>query len=189
MLAEVVNKERRRVLGASPEVGESASLRPSNQATQQPTKQPSNYTHAMTAPVVLRSSSPFRTEVEAGPHRWIMDEPESAGGGNEGPTPYDMLAAALGGCTVMTLHFYARREKLPLEEVTVRVSHDRQHAKDCADCVTTGGFIHRFRVEIAMTGALTEEQKQKLFGVAARCPVARTLQAEIKVDEVLVDAI
>ena len=140
----------------------------------------------MTAPVIIRSRAPFRTEVEAGPHRWILDEPTEAGGGNEGPTPYDMLAAALGGCTVMTLHVYARREKMPLEEVTASVSHDRQHVRDCTDCTSASGYIHRFRVEISLTGPLSEEQRQKLLAIAARCPVAKTLGAEIRIDEVLV---
>lgn len=136
--------------------------------------------------MIVRARELFRTEVEAGPHRWILDEPVEAGGANEGPTPYDMLAAALGGCTVMTLHVYARREKFPLEEASVRVSHDRQHAKDCADCMSQSGYIHRFRVEITLTGPLTDEQRQKLLAVAGRCPVAKTLQAEMKIDEVLV---
>jgi len=140
----------------------------------------------MTTPVILHARGSFRTEVEAGPHRFVLDEPQDAGGGGEGPTPYDMLAAALGGCTTMTLHFYAKREKLPLEGVDVTVTHDRQHARDCADCTTQSGYIHRFRVEIRLHGPLSEEQRQKLFGVAARCPVAKTLSSEIWIDEVLV---
>jgi putative redox protein len=141
----------------------------------------------MALPVVLHSRGSFRTEVEAGPHRFVLDEPVDAGGGGEGPTPYDMLASALGGCTAMTLHFYARREKLPLEGVDVTVTHDRQHAKDCADCVTQAGFIHRFRVEIHLLGdQLTEEQRQRLLTIAGRCPVAKTLGSEIRIDEVLV---
>jgi putative redox protein len=118
-----------------------------------------------------------------------MDEPRDAGGTDQGPTPYDMLAAALGGCTAMTLHFYARREGIPLEEVAVRVTHDRQHAKDCADCMTKTGFIHRLRVELAVTGPLSLEQTERLVAVAARCPVARTLQAEIRIDHALVSSI
>ncbi len=139
-----------------------------------------------TMPVVLRSRGTFRNEVEAGPHRFVMDEPPEAGGGGEGPTPYDMLAAALGGCTSMTLHFYAKREKLPLEGVELTITHDRQHAKDCADCTSASGYIHRFRVEIHLQGPLSEEQRQQLLGIAKRCPVAKTLSSEIKIDEVLV---
>jgi putative redox protein len=140
-------------------------------------------------PVVVRSRGSFRTEVEAGPHRFVLDEPAHVGGGGEGPTPYDALAAALGGCTAMTLHFYAKRENYPLEGVDVTVTHDRQHVKDCADCMSQSGFILRFKVEIRLHGnALSEEQRQKLLVVAGRCPVAKTLQAEIRVDEVLVGA-
>jgi putative redox protein len=140
----------------------------------------------MGMPVVLHSRASFRNEVEAGPHRWIVDEPVDAGGGGEGPTPYDMLAAALGGCTSMTLHFYAKREKLPLEGVDITVTHDRQNAKDCSDCSIQSGWIHRFKVEIALHGPLDEAQRQKLLTIAARCPVAKTLQSEIRIDEVLV---
>lgn len=139
-----------------------------------------------TKSVVVRAHGSFRSEVEAGPHHWILDEPADVGGKGEGPTPYDMLAAALGGCTAMTLDFYAKREKIPLEGVEVRVSHDRQHVRDCADCTSTQGFIHRFRVEIKLEGTLSEEQRQKLLMIAHRCPVAKTLQNEIKIDEVLI---
>src|SRR5688572_17120904 len=140
----------------------------------------------MGMPVVLHSRASFPNEVDAGPHRWIVDEPADAGGSGEGPTPYDMLAAALGACTSMTLHFYAKREKLPLEGVDVTVTHDRQNAKDCSDCSTQNGWIHRFKVEIALHGPLDEAQRQKLLTIAARCPVAKTLQSEIRIDEVLV---
>ena len=141
----------------------------------------------MTIPVKLHARASFRTEVEAGPHRFIVDEPLDAGGTAEGPTPYDLLAGALGACTSMTLHYYAKREKLPLAGVDVTVSHDRQHAKDCADCVLQSGFIHRFRVAIRLRGDLTPEQRQRLLEIANRCPVKKTLSSEIKIDDVLVD--
>jgi uncharacterized OsmC-like protein len=141
----------------------------------------------MTTPVTLHSRGSFRNEVEAGPHRFVVDEPPDAGGNGEGPTPYDLLAAALGGCTSMTLHYYAKREQLPLEGVDVTVSHDRQHAKDCADCTTQSGFIHRFRVEIRLHGNLTPEQREHLLTIANRCPVKKTLSSEIKIDDVLVE--
>lgn len=143
----------------------------------------------MGVPVTLRLREGFRTEGTAGKHRFVLDEPESSGGTDEGPTPYDALAAALGGCTAMTLQFYARREKLPLEGVDVEVRHDREHAKDCADCLNKIGYIHRFHVSIALHGDLSDEQKAKLLTIAARCPVAKTLQAEIRVEETLVESI
>lgn len=142
----------------------------------------------MTVPVVVRSRGSFRTEVEAGSHRFVLDEPESAGGTNAGPTPYDAVAAGLGGCTAMTLHFYAKREKIPLEGVDVTVVHDRQHAKDCADCMTQSGYIHRFKLQLALHGVLTAEQRTKLLEIAARCPVAKMLGAEIRIDHELAEA-
>lgn len=141
----------------------------------------------MGQPVVLRARGSFRTEVEAGPHQWVLDEPVDAGGGGEGPTPYDMLASALGGCTTMTLNYYAKRENLPLEGVELTVTHDRQNAKDCSDCATQAGWIHRFHVQIRLIGPLSDEQKQHLMAIAARCPVRKTLQSEMRVDEVLVE--
>jgi len=86
----------------------------------------------------------------------------------------------------MTLHFYAKREKLPLEGVTLTVTHDLQNAKDCSDCAVQNGWIRRFKVEIALEGPLDDEQRQRLLAIAARCPVAKTLQSEIRVEEVLV---
>ena len=141
----------------------------------------------ITAPVFLKARGSFRTEVEAGPHRFVLDQPGDVGGGGEGATPYDALAAALGGCTAMTLQVYAQRARVPLEGVDVKVTHDRQHVKDCIDCNSLEGYIHRFRVEIKLHGdQLTEEQRQKLLVIAGRCPVAKTLQAEIRIEEVLV---
>ena len=138
--------------------------------------------------MIVRSRGNFRNEVQAGPHRFVLDEPPSAGGTDGGPTPYDAMAAAIGGCTSMTLQFYAKREGIPLEGVDVSVTHDRQYAKDCADCLSKDGYVHRFKLELQLYGPLSEEQRQKLLGVAQRCPVAKTLQSQIKIDDVLLPA-
>lgn len=139
----------------------------------------------MSEPVIVCNSNSFVSEVHVGKHRFTLDEPLSAGGTDAGPTPYDLLAAALGGCTVMTLHFYAKRENLPLEAAEVTVTQDREHAKDCADCVTQSGYIHRFQMQLKLTGPLTPEQREKLVSVASRCPVGKTLSSEIKIDKVV----
>jgi putative redox protein len=139
----------------------------------------------MTVPVVVRNSGSFRSEIEAGPHHFIADEPASAGGTGQGPTPYDLLSAALGACTSMTLHFYAKREGIPLTGVEVTIGNDRMYAKDCADCLTTSGFIHRFDVKLKLDGDLTPEQREKLLSIARRCPVYKTLTSEIRIEESL----
>jgi len=140
----------------------------------------------MSVPVIVRNHGTFRCEIEAGPHTIIADEPKSAGGNDEGPTPYDLLAAALGACTSMTLHFYAQREKIPLEGVEATIANDRMHARDCAACMTTAGFIHRFDVKLKLLGDLTAEQREKLLAIARRCPVYKTLTSEIRIEESLV---
>src|SRR5712692_3488044 len=134
-------------------------------------------------PVVVRAGTTFRNEVEVGKHRMIADEPIEAGGTDEGPTPYDFLSAGLGGCTSMTMRVVAKRENIPLEGVEIHVTNDRMYAKDCADCTSKAGYIHRFDVRIKLIGALSEQQRDRLLSVARRCPVAKTLTSEIKIEE------
>ena len=130
----------------------------------------------------------FRTDVIASGHALVADEPASAGGTDAGPSPYDLLAAALASCTSMTLKMYAAHKKIGLESATIRVRHDRIHARDCEDCETTEGRIDRFEREIVLTGDLTDEQRERMLEIADRCPVHRTLHAEVKVRSALADS-
>jgi len=123
----------------------------------------------------------FRTDIRAGRHALLADEPASVGGTNLGPSPYDLLAAALASCTTMTLKMYASFKKLQLRSTTVRVRHDRIHAEDCADCESASGKIDEFRREISFDGELTEKEIRRLLEIADRCPVHKTLHGEIKV--------
>ncbi len=134
-------------------------------------------------PVIVRAGASLRNEIEAGPHRLIADEPVDAGGRDEGPTPYDFLSAGLGACTSMTMRVVAKRENIPLEGVEIHVTNDRMYAKDCADCTSSTGYIHRFDVRIKLIGNLSEQQRDRLLSVARRCPVAKTLTSEIKIEE------
>src|SRR5215468_3244099 len=139
-------------------------------------------TNKEAAHVVVRGSAKnFRQEVIAGSHHLVADEPVSAGGGDAGPDPYDYLLAALGVCTSMTIGFYARRNRLPLEHITVSLSHSRIYAADCEECETKEGMLDRIDVEVELTGALSAEQHAKLMEVASRCPVHRTLTSEINI--------
>src|SRR5258706_1066045 len=123
----------------------------------------------------------FAQEVIAGSHRIASDEPVAAGGTDLGPSPYDLLLAALGSCTSMTVAMYARRKGWALHEVTVRLRHSRIHADDCADCETKEGMLDRIEREIELTGTLTEDQRSKLLEISNRCPVHRTLISEIDI--------
>jgi len=131
--------------------------------------------------VVRGGTQNFQQEITAGKHHLVADEPVSAGGGDAGPDPYDYLLASLGVCTSMTVGFYARRNHLPLENVTVSLWHSRIHASDCQECETKDGMLDRIDVEVELTGPLTPEQHAKLMQVAAKCPVHRTLTSEINI--------
>jgi putative redox protein len=125
-------------------------------------------------------------DIEAGRHRLTADEPVSAGGADAGPSPYDYLLVALGTCTSMTLSLYARQKRWPLEGVTVRLSHSRIHAADCAECETKEGKLDRIEREISLTGGLSADQRARLLEIADRCPVHRTLTSEISIKSRLV---
>lgn len=118
-------------------------------------------------------------DIVAGPHRLRADEPAALGREDSGPSPYDLLLAALGACTSMTLRLYAAQKRWPLERVTVRLRHDKVHAADCAECETREGRIDRIEREIALEGALDETQRARLLEIANRCPVHRTLRSEV----------
>lgn len=131
--------------------------------------------------VVRGSAAGFAQEIHAGRHRIHADEPLSAGGTDTGASPYDLLLAALGACTSMTVGMYARRKAWPLQEVTVYLRHSKIHAKDCADCETREGLLDRIERDIHFDGPLSDEQRSKLIEIANKCPVHRTLTSEINI--------
>jgi len=129
----------------------------------------------------------FTQSIGVGGHHLRADEPESFGGTNTGPSPYDLLLASLGACTSMTLRLYADRKNWPLEHVTVRLKHEKIHARDCAECETKEGKIDRIDREIELQGALDASQRARLLEIANRCPVHRTLHSEVVVPTRLID--
>jgi uncharacterized OsmC-like protein/alpha/beta superfamily hydrolase len=127
----------------------------------------------------------YQTEIIANGHRLMADEPIAAGGADTGPNPYDYLAAALGACTGMTLRMYADRKEWPLDAVVVRLKHQKIHAQECQECETRSGTLDFLEREIELEGPLDEEQRQRLLGIADRCPIHRTLHSEIIVKTAL----
>jgi len=149
------------------------------------------------APVVVAETTqgPFLNHVVVGTHRLLADEPESIGGFDAGPSPYDFLGAALGACTSMTLRMYADRKRLPLDRVTVEVTHGKVHANDCAACAENEllagrtGMIDQFERVITVDGdELTDEDRSKLLIIADKCPVHRTLESASSIVTRLADA-
>lgn len=129
----------------------------------------------------------YQTEITANEHHLVADEPISVGGANTGPTPYDYLVSALGACTSMTLRMYSDRKQLPLDEVVVRLRHQKVHATDCAECTAKEGMVDLIEREIELVGELDESQRKRLLEIADRCPVHRTLHSEIHVKSWLKD--
>ena len=116
--------------------------------------------------VVRGSARGFAQEITAGRHQLTADEPVAAGGTDLGPSPYDLLLAALGSCMSMTIALYARRKQWPLETVAVRLTH-----------------LDHIETAITLTGALSTEQERRLMEIAHKCPVHRTLKSEIVIRE------
>jgi len=131
--------------------------------------------------VVHGSATGFAQEITVGRHRLLADEPKEVGGTDTGPGPYDLLVAALGACTSMTVSLYARKRGWPLDAVTVRLRHSRVHAEDCADCETKDVMLDRIERDVELHGVLTEEQRARLLAIASKCPVHKTLTSEIDI--------
>jgi len=130
----------------------------------------------------------FVQRIAAGPHQLRADEPESFGGNDGGPGPYDLVLAGLGACTSMTLRLYADRKGWPLSRVTVNLAHDKIHAEDCTDCETKDGRLDRITRRLFLDGELDDAQRARLLEIADKCPVHRTLESEVVITTSLDDA-
>jgi len=86
----------------------------------------------------------------------------------------------------MTVRLYARRKGWPLEAVEVALHHERIHAEDCAECETREGYLDKITKDIMFLGPLDAEQRLRLAEIAEMCPVQRTLQHEIRIEQRLV---
>ena len=125
---------------------------------------------------VTERNKVFTQDVAAGPHHLVADEPGSVGGDDLGMTPYDLLLAALGTCTSMTLRMYAKRKGLEVNNIQVKLQHNRIHASDCEVCEDQTRKVDQIRRWIRIDGDLTDAQRQRMLEIADMCPVHRTLQ-------------
>lgn len=117
------------------------------------------------AHIVETGESAYAVTIEVSGHALKGDEPIDAGGGNLGPAPYDMLTAALGECTAMTVRWYAIQHKCPLDKVEVKLTHHKEGKQDI------------FTKTVTLHGdALSDDQRKRLIAIAAKCPVQRTLE-------------
>lgn len=131
----------------------------------------------------------FQQVVRIGRHNLLADEPTNVGGDGSGPTPYDLLAAALGACTSMTLRMYAERKKIALGRISVRVTHTKTYAADCDNCVEGRQVpLSHFDRVIAFDGpAQNDAVRSRLLSIADRCPVHQTLTQSSHITTTIVD--
>ncbi len=146
-----------------------------------PMAETSNIVAAGTVHVEETGSGKFTNTISSGAHTIHADEPTSVGGNDTGVSPYELLSAALGACTSMTIRMYADFKKIAVERVKVDVIHGKVHATDCTECETRDGKIDRFERIITIDGKLDDTQRAKLLEIADKCPVHRTLHSEVQI--------
>jgi len=127
--------------------------------------------------MTARTDGGLRVDATDGVVATVMDEPESAGGTGAGPTPVNMLLAALGACTAVTLKLYSARKGWPLEDVEVRVTMEEGEK----------GAPYRWTQHVKLVGDLDAEQHERLMQISGRCPVHRILEGENVFEEHAVD--
>ena len=134
-----------------------------------------------TGVLVAERDRSLTQDIYAGDHHLVADEPTSVGGANLGGTPYDLLLAALGTCTSMTLRMYAKRKGLEIDEIKVELQHNRIHSEDCESCEDQKGLVDQIDRIITIKGNLTQEQRDRMLQIADMCPVHRTLMNQKKI--------
>lgn len=166
------------------------STRLDHQMKSKPSRRdPQSLQAAVTAGAVIVASvndHPFEQIMLDGRHLLHADEPVAVGGGDAGPGPYELLLMALGSCTSMTIRLYAARRKWPVDQVVVRLRHERVHTEDCANCEDPMTMLERIERTIEIIGPLDDAQRDRLLEIADKCPIHRTLQSKIDIRTVLV---
>jgi uncharacterized OsmC-like protein/alpha-beta hydrolase superfamily lysophospholipase len=137
--------------------------------------------------VVEEKNHKFTQHVTTNSHYWLADEPESVGGNNMGPDPYEHLLAGLGACTAMTLRMYAEHKNLAIKDIKVELTHSRDYQQDCQECESESQGIEAIVRKISFVGELETAQYARFLAIADKCPVHKTLHNNVKVMSTLLN--
>ena len=129
----------------------------------------------------LDNDDGFTTQIKAGNHYMVADEPTSYGGKDFGPSPYEYVSAGLSACTAMTIQMYAKRKGWIIENVEVHTSYGKIHAKDFVDCDENSAKIDTFNREIKLESDLDQKQLERILQIADKCPVHKTLNSKTQI--------
>lgn len=130
----------------------------------------------------------YMHEAKIGNKTIVMDEPTEAGGDDLGPTPVEMMVAALGACTSMTIMMYARRKGWQIDDIKIKLNLDKIQASECETCETKVGKINKITRQITIKGLLDEDQQKRLIEIAQKCPVHEALKHEnLVIDEIIMN--
>ena len=127
----------------------------------------------------------FAVRLSNGRHSWSADEPESAGGDDTGPNPYELLLSSLAACTCLTIAMYCRHKGMALNSIEATYEFGNIHADDCENCGNdTDGFIQHISSNVHISGDFDDAQKKRLAQIVTRCPVHKTLANGVALDDV-----
>jgi putative redox protein len=136
----------------------------------------------MTRAVIVKGGEErYLQNISVGHHLFQADEPVEVGGRDAGPNPYELLLAALGVCTSITVRMYADRKGWPLEDVQVRLAYAAVQAEDCGMSESEAQLVDGIEEELIVAGDLSDAQRRRLAEIAAKCPVLRTLGSSISI--------
>lgn len=120
--------------------------------------------------IVTATAEPYAQDIVVGPHCIRADEETDKGGGDAGPGPHELLLAALGACTSMTIRGYAARKGWVVRRVAVRLT----------GASADGRYV--IRRHLTIEGDLEGDQRERLVEIANKCPVHRTLTGEVVIN-------
>lgn len=126
-------------------------------------------------PVNIRLRDGLKTTIKVRDQEFYADEPLEKGGGNTAPTPGELMLGALGSCIAITVKYYAERKGWDLQGVDVQVDYERFNGKDYPAHEGDDAFVHEIRKGIRFIGDLDNEQHERLYEIATKCPIHRLL--------------